>query len=202
MSSRSAPLSGSPRYVPEDSLKSPRFTGPSTFARLPFVRTLEDVDPLLLNLVPVMRNLSDPRTQLAQTVRALGRAARVVAPAAETQADLFRSLDTTFAALARVAGPIQQTIEGGPPALAAATRDLPVTRPFLANTQGLFHDLRPGVRALRTAAPTLAGALEVGTPVLRRSIQLSARLEPAFRSLQRLATHEPPRPDRVRESSS
>jgi agmatinase len=33
-----------PRYVPEDSLKSPRFTGPSTFARLPHVRMLEDVD--------------------------------------------------------------------------------------------------------------------------------------------------------------
>jgi agmatinase len=33
-----------PRYVPEDSLASPRFTGPSTFARLPYVRTLDDVD--------------------------------------------------------------------------------------------------------------------------------------------------------------
>jgi agmatinase len=33
-----------PRYVPEDSLRSPRFTGPSTFARLPYVRTLEEVD--------------------------------------------------------------------------------------------------------------------------------------------------------------
>ena len=33
-----------PRYVPEDSLKSPRFTGPSTFARLPHVRTLAEVD--------------------------------------------------------------------------------------------------------------------------------------------------------------
>jgi agmatinase len=33
-----------PRYTPEDSLTSPRFTGPSTFARLPWVRTLEDVD--------------------------------------------------------------------------------------------------------------------------------------------------------------
>ena len=28
-----------PRYIPEDSLESPRFTGPSTFARLPFVPT-------------------------------------------------------------------------------------------------------------------------------------------------------------------
>jgi agmatinase len=33
-----------PRYVPEDSLKSPRFTGPSTFARLPHVRALAEVD--------------------------------------------------------------------------------------------------------------------------------------------------------------
>ena len=33
-----------PRYIPEDSLKSPRFTGIATYARLPYVRTLEDVD--------------------------------------------------------------------------------------------------------------------------------------------------------------
>lgn len=33
-----------PRYVPEDSLQSPRFTGPSTFARLPYIRTTEEVD--------------------------------------------------------------------------------------------------------------------------------------------------------------
>ena len=33
-----------PRFVPEDSLESPRFTGPATFARLPYIRTLEEVD--------------------------------------------------------------------------------------------------------------------------------------------------------------
>jgi agmatinase len=33
-----------PRYVPEDSLQTPRFTGPATFGRLPHVRTTEDVD--------------------------------------------------------------------------------------------------------------------------------------------------------------
>ena len=33
-----------PRYEPADSLESPRFTGPSTFARLPHVRTLDGVD--------------------------------------------------------------------------------------------------------------------------------------------------------------
>ncbi len=150
-------------------------------------RAIDELNPLLLNLVPVMQNLSDPRTQLAQTVRALGRTARVVAPAAETQAELFRNLDTTFAALARVAGPLQQSIAGGPPALDAAIDALPQVRPFLANTEGLFADLRPGVASLRTSAPVLADALEEGTPVLRRSLQLSARLEPAFRSIERLA---------------
>jgi agmatinase len=39
-----------PRYVPEDSLQSPRFTGPSTFARLPYVRTLEDVDVAIVGV--------------------------------------------------------------------------------------------------------------------------------------------------------
>jgi agmatinase len=39
-----------PKYVPEDSLKSPRFTGPSTFARLPYVRTLDDVDVAIVGV--------------------------------------------------------------------------------------------------------------------------------------------------------
>jgi agmatinase len=33
-----------PRYVPRDSLASPRFTGPTTFARLPNVQVLDEVD--------------------------------------------------------------------------------------------------------------------------------------------------------------
>jgi agmatinase len=36
--------------VPEDSMQSPRFTGPSTFARLPFVRTTEDVDVAIVGV--------------------------------------------------------------------------------------------------------------------------------------------------------
>lgn len=39
-----------PRYGPEDSLKSPRFTGPPLFARLPFVRSLEDVDVAVIGV--------------------------------------------------------------------------------------------------------------------------------------------------------
>ncbi|OGN80896.1 MAG: agmatinase [Chloroflexi bacterium GWC2_73_18] len=39
-----------PRYQPADSLASPRFTGPSTFARLPYVRTLEEVDVAIVGV--------------------------------------------------------------------------------------------------------------------------------------------------------
>jgi len=39
-----------PRYGPADSLESPRFTGPSTFARLPLVRTLNDVDLVVVGV--------------------------------------------------------------------------------------------------------------------------------------------------------
>ena len=39
-----------PRYTPEDSLQTPRFTGPSTFARLPLVRTLVDVDVAIVGV--------------------------------------------------------------------------------------------------------------------------------------------------------
>ena len=39
-----------PHYVPANSLQSPRFTGIPTFARLPYVRTLEDVDLVVIGV--------------------------------------------------------------------------------------------------------------------------------------------------------
>jgi hypothetical protein len=134
-----------------------------------------------------MRNLSSSRTRLAGLFQALGRSARIVAPVAQTQADLFANLDTTFNALSQVRPEIQQSITGGPAALDAAIKGFPVQRPFLANTQALFHELRPGVRALRPAANDLADAFTIGTPTLRRSVALNARLKPTFLALQRFA---------------
>jgi virulence factor Mce-like protein len=141
--------------------------------------------PLLRDVVPVARNLSAPDTHLRRFIAELGDAARIVAPAAETQARLFGNVNTTMAALAKVARPyIQQSITNGRPALDTAIRDLPQLRPFLANTQGLFHDLRPGVRALRTAAPALSSALVTGTPVLHDMPPLNRRLASLLKELQ------------------
>jgi virulence factor Mce-like protein len=149
---------------------------------------IQSLNPLLQQLGPVMANLSDDRTRLARLFQALGRTSAIVAPVAETQAALFRNLDTTFNAFASVARPyLQDTISGGPPALDTATRELPKQRPFLANSAGFFHDLRPGVKALSGAAADLADAFTIGTPALKRSVQLNEDLKPTFQALQRLA---------------
>src|SRR5215216_5655194 len=140
--------------------------------------------PLLRDIIPVAQNLSSKETNLPRFIRELADAAAIVAPAAETQAQLFVNLDRTFGALRAVARPfIQDSITKGRPALDAAIRSFPIQRPFLRNTEGLFHDLRPGVRALRTAAPVLADALEIGTPTLRRTPAFNRRLAALLREL-------------------
>jgi virulence factor Mce-like protein len=141
--------------------------------------------PLLRDIIPVTQNLSAPSTHLVRFFQALNRTATLLAPVAETQASLFRNLNTTMAALASVARPyIQQSITTARPALDSAIRNFPLQRPFLLNTQLLFHDLRPGVRALRTAAPALSRALVIGTPVLGQTVALNRRLKPLLRELR------------------
>ena len=122
---------------------------------------------------------------LKRFVSTLGATAAEVAPVAETQAQLFVNIDITMRALRVVARPfIQDSITGGVPALTTAIRTLPVQRPFLLNSEGLFRELRPGARALRTAAPVLADALEIGTTTLPRTVALNRRLESLLRELQ------------------
>jgi virulence factor Mce-like protein len=149
---------------------------------------IQAFNPLLQQLGPVMQNLADDRTRLARLFQALGRTSAIVAPVAETQAALLRNLDTTFDAFAQVAKPyLQDTISGGPPALDTATRELPKQRPFLANSEGFFHDLRPGIKALAGTSGDLADAFEIGTPALKKSVQLNKDLIPTFKSLQSFA---------------
>jgi virulence factor Mce-like protein len=142
--------------------------------------------PLLRDIIPVAQNLSSAETNLPRFIGSLADAARIVAPAAESQASLFVNLDRTFGALRDVARPyIQESISEGPATLDAAIAGLPRQRPFLANTEGLFRELRPGVRALRGAAPDLADALEIGTPTLRRTPPFNRRLASLLTELER-----------------
>src|SRR5215207_9360445 len=144
--------------------------------------------PLLRDIIPVAQNLSSRETDLPRFIRELAQTAAIVAPVAETQAQLFVNIDRTFAALREVARPyIQESISEGPETLDAAIRGFPVQRPFLANSEGLFRELRPGVRALRGAAPDLADALEIGTPTLLRLPPFNRRLASLLTELEEFA---------------
>lgn len=146
------------------------------------------LDPLTKNLIPVMRNLSDPSTGLARLFRALGQAAAATAPVGEEQGSLWRNLAITFDAFASIARPyLQDTISGGPPALDTAIRSFPIQRPLLANAAGFFRELQPGAQALRESAPQLARAFTVGTDTVRRSTALNRRLSSTMRSIQAFA---------------
>lgn len=158
--------------------------------------------PLLRDIIPVARNLSSPDTHLRRFFRELGDAAALVAPAAEAQAELFVNLDTTFGALREIARPfIQDSITGGVPALDTAIRTFPIQRPFLRNTELLFHELRPGAAALRTSAPTIADALEQGTRVLPRTPPFNRRLASVLDELETFA-EDPMVPRGLRSTTS
>ncbi|HWK25720.1 MAG TPA: MlaD family protein [Solirubrobacter sp.] len=144
--------------------------------------------PLLRDLEPVMRNLSAPETGLGRFVRSVSATAAIVAPAAETQASLFRNLDATMGGLREVARPyIQDSITGGKPALDAGIENLPLQRPFLANTEALMRELQPGAKALGTTAPELSAALQAGIEVLPKTPPFNRRLDSLLQEVKRFS---------------
>jgi ABC-type transporter Mla subunit MlaD len=131
-----------------------------------------------------LRILASPSTNFGGFWKALEDLSATVAPVAETQANLFVSLDATFGAFARVARPyIQETISKSPPTLDAANADLPVLRPFLHDTERFFTALKPGAKALGDTSPVIAASLHAGVPVLNASPVLNAQLAPTAQSL-------------------
>jgi virulence factor Mce-like protein len=126
-------------------------------------------------LAPVARNLADPRTAIGRFFRELGDAVRIVAPVAGVNAQLFTDMATTFEALSRDPAALEATIAKSPSTLDESIRSFRVQRPFLHDVAELSADLRGATRELRGALPVINPALEEGTPVVRRSVQLNAR---------------------------
>jgi virulence factor Mce-like protein len=147
---------------------------------------IHELNPFFAHLTPVMRNLSDPGTELNQFFLQLGRTTAQLAPVAQQQAHLFTTMADTFAAISHDPRALQQTIERSPPTLDASIRSFRVQRPFLADFADLSRRLRPAARALRTSLPALNSALVVGTPVLPRTVALNNRLRGAFSQLDKL----------------
>jgi ABC-type transporter Mla subunit MlaD len=147
---------------------------------------IRNLDPLFDNLRPVTQALSASETQLGRFFRELGDSARIVAPVAEEQAELFTNMAIAFAAISEDPTALQETISEGVPTLETGIETLPRQRPFLRDFTTLSRLLRPGVSDLRPTLPVLNQAIEVGTPILRRTPSMNAELRDAMAALRDL----------------
>ena len=133
---------------------------------------------------PALRKIVEPSTNFGGFWEALAALNATLAPVAETQANLFVALDSTFLAFARVSRPfIQEPIEKSPPTLDEVNADLPAIRPFLRDSARFFTALRPGVKALAKTSPVIAESLHAGIPVLNASPVLNNQLQPTAEAL-------------------
>ena len=149
-------------------------------------QAITNLRPLMVNLKPVSEALLEPSTQFRDFFPALGRTAEIVAPVAEEQAQLFTNMAATFAAISSDPEALKASITEGVPTLETGIETLPRQRPFLEDFTELSRLLRPGVADLRVTLPTLNEAITVGTPVLRRSVQMNHQLKGVFRQLLQL----------------
>jgi virulence factor Mce-like protein len=150
-------------------------------------RFIQTAPALFGHLQPVMANLADPRTDLKDFFKELGDTARVVAPISKINANLFTEMADTFEAWSRDQQALKDTIAKQPSTLDVGTESLRVQRPFLVHTAAFSRDLNAAASELPGTLPPLNRALEVGTPVTRRSVELNQELQDAMDALRKLA---------------
>ena len=147
---------------------------------------IASLNPFFTALTPVMQNLADPRTDLDQFFRGLGRASAEAAPVAHAQAEVFTHMADTFEAIVREPESLRQTIEKSPPTLDVSIESLRVQRPFLEDFADLSARLRPAAQELPRSLPAINDALRVGTPILPQTDVLNENLEDSFNALDDL----------------
>jgi virulence factor Mce-like protein len=150
-------------------------------------RFIQSAPALFGHLRPVMANLADPRTDLKDFFKQLGDTARIVAPISKVNANLFTEMADTFEAWSRDPQALKDTIAKQPATLDVATQSLRVQRPFLIHTAAFSRDLNAAAGELPSTLPPLNRALEVGTPVTRRSVELNKDLQGAMDALRKLS---------------
>ena len=146
-----------------------------------------EAGPLLAFLPPVAQALVDPSTQLVRFFREANDLVRTVSPVAELQSQQFTDSATTFEAFSRDPQALRDTIAKSVPSLRVGIRSLAAQRPFLRDFAAFSVDLRFAARDLRVALPTINDALEVGTPVLRRTPELNFLVQDTLAEVKKLA---------------
>jgi ABC-type transporter Mla subunit MlaD len=149
--------------------------------------TLASLPALLYYLRPVAQYLSAPPTQLTRFFTTLDTFMRVVAPVAQTNAQLFTDMATTFEAFSRDPQALEQTIAKSPSTLTVSTTSLKAQQPFLTDFASLGRSLTPASAELGQALPEVNPALEAGTKTLKRTPPLNARLQGVMNALKTLA---------------
>lgn len=149
--------------------------------------------PHLLQVAePVTKNLSSRRTDLSGFIKGLSQAAAEVVPVAQTQADMFVALDSTFSALATVARPyMQESITESVKTQVVIQEEGPRIRPFLYASARFMNAFLPGARTLGAKAPIITKSLETGTPVLRQTPKIYNELGPTARALRQFGESTP-----------
>ncbi len=145
------------------------------------------LNPFLVHLTPVMRNLADPSTQLNQFFKQIGAASAEVAPVARVQAALFGEMADTFHAIDHNPANLQAAIEKAPPTLDTAIASFKVQQPFLADFTDLSRRLRPVAADLPHTLPALNTEFRYGTPILPKTVPLNQETGRLFVALDDLA---------------
>jgi virulence factor Mce-like protein len=149
-----------------------------TFASLP---------SLLGYLKPVTQYLGDPNTELTRFFNNLEGVMGAVAPVAQTNAQLFTDMATTFQAIDHSPSDLEATIAKSPSTEQVSTRSLAVQRPFLADFNTLGTQLAPATAELKDALPDINPAIEAGTHTLARTPVLNANLQQVMNALKNLS---------------
>ena len=149
---------------------------------------IASLGPLMRGLRPVATVLTEDTTRFRRFFPELADAARIVAPVAAQQADLFTNGAITFAAISADTVALQETISETAATLATGIDVLPRQEPFLRDLAVLSSELRPGVSDLRATLPVLNDAIRVGTPVLADSPSMNRKLETVLREVNQLVS--------------
>jgi ABC-type transporter Mla subunit MlaD len=149
---------------------------------------INSLEPLFQGLRPVTRVLIERDTQLRRFFPELADAARIVAPVAVQQADLFTKGAIAFAAISADPQALQDTISESVLTLQTGISVLPRQTPFLRDLATLGRVLRPGVTDLRATLPVLNRAIDVGTPTLAKLAPTNKRLERVLREVNQLVS--------------
>jgi virulence factor Mce-like protein len=149
-------------------------------------QAIEDFVPFMRRLEPVMRNLSDDRTELRNLFPELREFAGQVAPVADTYAALFGNMAGTFEALSRHEDALRGAIERAPDTLEAGIDSFPVQRPLLRDSGTLAAKLEPVAEEMERSLPVVADAFETGAPVLEKAPPFYERTEDVFHAVDRL----------------